>query len=205
MPRRVVCALLDSGVDVARLPSRHASRAPSMRAVDGAGGWMTIPPKDALGHGTADATLLLDASPWIDVTVWRVFDDDPRGSFDRIVSALQAAFRSGAEIIACPLGTPDPLLGARIESIVDIATTAGTVVVAPLSFHGLPSFPGACPGAVGVVVDPAARDDAPLRDGHRFRASPRPPEEFSGFPAGPSFAAVRVAAHLARLRAESSC
>ncbi len=209
MPRRIHVALIDSGVDPQRLPERHRARACQRGDIvlkDGAVSQPMGLTDDELGHGTANATLLLDASPFIDVTSFRIFDKDHRASFDLVLAALQSALRRGVDVICCPLGTPDPVFMTRAAPLVRNCEVAGVTVVAPASFHGLPSYPGSCEGAVGVLADSAMSAEVrPRATGALFTASPLPPADFPHAPPGASFAAARVAGEVARRMAESSC
>jgi len=201
--RGVRVAVVDSGI--------HASHAhiggtlPGVRITDAEEDDDT---SDRIGHGTAVAAAIREKAPGIDLVPIRVFDRTLDTTARTLARAILAATARGARLINVSMGTKNAGHQDVLQAAVDEALRNGALVVAPRAADGVPSWPGALEGAVGVEADAACARDA-LRlvqqdDGRFvFRASglPRP---IPGVPParnlqGVSFAAANVSGFLARI------
>lgn len=157
-------------------------------------------------HGTAVASLLVDALPDATVYAADVFCDLPvGGASDRIVAALDWMARENVAVVNVSLVGPRNLL---VENATRLLVARSVLVVAAVGNDGpgaLPLFPAAYPGVVGVTaVD--AKNRVLLeacRGEHVDYASRGADLEAVGGPdgwvpvRGTSFAAPLVAARLA--------
>lgn len=119
-------------------------------------------PNDANGHGTHCAGIVaarrgndfgcVGIAPKAGLLIGKVLGDNGSGSSQGIVSGIDWAVRSGADIISMSLGSPSPDEWIR-QAIID-ATKAGVFVIVAAGNSGpgpnTVEFPGAWPEAITV-------------------------------------------------------
>jgi hypothetical protein len=197
--RGVRVALLDTGVNFEHPHIRRSGL--QVGVVRGPSGLFVEQPDlhgDRVGHGTACAALLFHLAPEVELISVRVTDARPSTDAERLAFAILSAAELGAEIIAVPLGTPNP--NHDLEAAVRSVVAQGCVVVA--ARPGPVVYPAILPGVLGV----AHRDGVDLlyEAGEWWaegRARPVPGSPSRNFH-GPSLAVARLSAGLARYRQE---
>lgn len=148
----VVVAVLDTGVDYTH-PALAGNLLPGCSFVtpgavpaDIADGLTNI----ALGHGTMIAGLVTRLLPSAYILPIRVLNADGIGSLVSIVSAINYAVQSGAQVINLSLGTY--WQSQALADAVSAADNAGVTVIASAGNDNAPDqqYPAYCPGALGV-------------------------------------------------------
>ena len=191
-------ALLDSGVNGNHPHIRDQGRIIHGPAIDDSGDWKDDPePGDLLGHGTCAAAAILDLAPGSTILSLRIFRDQPRCPFPRLLEALDHAIDEGVDWINLSLGTTRPSRCDDLEKMLERASDAAIGVVAPAAIGELACYPGALPGCYGVLVDdslPRAHpQQRPHGDGKMWFASGRP-RDLPGLPRGANLSGVSLAA-----------
>ncbi|MSR75501.1 MAG: hypothetical protein EXS14_08560 [Planctomycetes bacterium] len=120
------------------------------------------PLHDALGHGTCTAAAIHSLAPQAVLHVVQVFETDPRCSFAALLAALEYSAGVGAQLVNLSLGTARASHAEACSQAVQRLRAAGAALVAPLSFQGLPSFPGVLPDVYGVKEDATLTREAPV-------------------------------------------
>lgn len=178
-------AVVDSGIDGNHPALRGRAtvvRGPAF-TVDGA---VTAGGDDVLGHGTAVAATIVRFVERDDVELvgLRVFDREPVCDFTLVLQALRHALSLRPALVNLSLGTTSLRHRRPLQELVDAARAAGTRIVAPASYGGLPCDPGNLAGVEAVVADPNVLPMLPelRRVGGRFVwfASPQPPPGADG-------------------------
>jgi hypothetical protein len=154
--------LIDSSVNAAH-PHLAGARIECGPAFDAEGRATLAPLCDHLGHGTAAAAAILDLAPEITLQVVRVFEREPRCTFRALEAALHYSATCEATLVNLSLGTPLASHASACERLVVRLNNAGAALVAPVSFEGLPSFPGVLPSVFGVKEDAALPRAAPVQ------------------------------------------
>ena len=198
----ILVAVIDSGIHPHH-PHVHGVRggvafAPDGRAHDDH--------TDHIGHGTAVAAAIREKAPGADLLAIRIFQDRLRAPSAVLVEALHRALDDGARIVNLSLGTPRASSRHPLTEAVKRANDRGAFIVSAAGDPNGDLYPGALPGAVGVVVDrTCSRHEVRLQTGPPFRVAasgfPRP---IPGVPPeqnlqGISFAVANATGILARL------
>ncbi|MGA2080365.1 MAG: S8 family serine peptidase [Holophaga sp.] len=210
-PVRVL--LLDSGVEAAH-PDLRPWVVETLGLEGGAGAWRVAPeaPVDSFGHGTAIAGIILSRAPAVRLTSLRILGQDLRAGTERVRFALDWGLEQGFHIVNCSFGSAARQDLGEFKRLVDRAFCANTWIVAASSNldPGLEEYPGAFPTVFTVT-------SADLDDPEALVRRPGELTEFAAHGAnvrvawkdgehriltGSSFAAPRLTALLARLRAE---
>ena len=147
--RGIRIAIVDSGVH-AQHP--HVNGVAGGVAID-AGGRVHDDFVDRLGHGTAVTAAIRDLAPAAELFAVKIFDRQLSTRVEPLVAALEWAARNGIHLVNLSLGTPRLEHGAVLGAAVDLATDAGTLIVAARDDEGVPYLPGCLPGVVPVQVD----------------------------------------------------
>jgi hypothetical protein len=210
---RVRVLLLDSGVEPGH-PDLEGWPITTLGLTGAAGGWRVAPeePRDTFGHGTAIASLLRSLQPDLELTSLRILGQDLRAGTDQVRFALGWALDQGFDLINCSFGSSSRQDLPEFKTLVDQAYCRNTWIVAASSNldPALEEYPGAFPSVFTVTSANLERVESLLR---------RPGEltEFAAHGAdvrvawkggghriltGSSFAAPRLTALLAGLRAE---
>lgn len=154
-PRRVRVAVVDSGVHPAH-PHIIAARIAAGVAVfpDGSLGTGPDATLDRLGHGTAVAAAIQEWAPAADLLPVRVFHDGLKAGTRALAAALEWCVAAGVDIVNLSLGTMNPAHRPLFAALVERAVAAEVLIVAPHAADGLPCWPGALDGVLGVGLDP---------------------------------------------------
>ncbi len=161
---------------------------------------------DVTGHGTAVAAAFHRLVPGIRVLCIRLLDEDLRTTTEALCAAIRHATAEGARVLNLSLGSGRPEAQAPLAAAVAEANAAGAICVAAAHPRGRVLFPADLPTVISVTT----HRSCPLAD---LLAVPGPRPRFlaHGYPRpiegrpptdnyfGPSFAAVHVAARVARL------
>jgi subtilisin family serine protease len=142
-------AIIDSGV--------HAQHP----HVNGVAGGVAIDPDgrqhddyiDRLGHGTAVTAAIRDLAPAAELFAVKIFDRRLSTSLGPLVAAIEWAAANRMHLVNLSLGTPRREHEAALRAAIDVATAAGTLIVAAHDDEGVPYLPGCLPGVVPVQVD----------------------------------------------------
>jgi subtilase family protein len=179
----VVIATLDTGVEQTH-PLFQSSPAASFAA---GGNYTTMPPtggtpdvatssedddndgyaNDGVGHGTAVAGLLYTGARQATIRVYKVLDDEGRGTIFGLAKAMRAAALANVNIISLSLGflDEDPLDGVEgndmVHHVIQGAAAQGIVIVA--SAGNLNSTTLEYPAAYDEVVSVTAVDNGDVR------------------------------------------
>lgn len=164
--------------------------------------------RDHLGHGTAVAATILRFVTGIELVSLRVFDRDAVCDFGAVLAALRHAIGLRPAVVNLSLGTTSLRHRGELEALVGRARAAGTRIVAPATYGGLPCDPGNIDGVEVVAADPNVLPMLPeLRSwGGRLAwfASPLPPPDADGvrrlLARGDSLAVAAVTGCLLRSR-----
>jgi len=115
----------------------------------------------SLGHGTHVAGLVHAVAPDARLLAVRVLDSDGVGDAFRVAQGIVAAVERGADVVNLSLGLAEE--SRSIEAAVDLARSAGTVVVAAAGNLDVETldFPAAYPPVIAVAgTDPDDRKAA---------------------------------------------
>ncbi|PCD02111.1 hypothetical protein COC42_11575 [Sphingomonas spermidinifaciens] len=198
-PETVRIAVIDSGVHPAH-PHVDARRLLPGVAVHRNGAIAADDTLDRLGHGTAVTAAIQEKAPGAWIVPVRVFDDKLTTTATALVAAIDWCAGAGVDFINLSLGTANR---AHAEALAEAVMRAGIPVVAAREAGGVPCWPGAGDGAIGVVVDPDCPRGAFRRLGHGSYAASGEPRPIPGVPArgnlaGISFAVANVTGLLAQ-------
>lgn len=161
---------------------------------------------DVTGHGTAVAAALHRLLPTAPVLCIRLLDADLRTTTEALCGGIRAAAAEGARVLNLSLGSGRSEAEAPLAEAIAEANAAGAICVAAAHPRGRPLFPADLSSVISVTT----HRSCPLADLLRV-PGPRPrflahgyPRPIEGRPPtdnlfGPSFAAVHVAARVARL------
>jgi subtilisin family serine protease len=187
MPVKV--AIVDSGLG-AGLDAAVSDRVAIRLADDGRVQCLPADANDALGHGSAVATLVLAGAPHCALLSVQVFDTARAASVLAIAAAIDWAVGEGARVINLSLGLRDDRRVLRDSCCAAMAQ--GVLLVASHPARGGVAFPAAYSGTLAVHGDSRCGDGdcSSVLDDVLFGASPRPPAGFAG--GGASFATARV-------------
>ncbi|MGE4620025.1 MAG: S8 family serine peptidase [Planctomycetota bacterium] len=191
-----VIALLDSGVNEGHPHIRDHGNVIHGPFLDDSGQWVDDPePGDLLGHGTCAAAAILDLAPGHTILSLRIFRDQPRCPFDRLLSTLAYCIERQVDWINLSLGTTRPSRVPELEKILEKAAERNVRVVAPAAIGDLPCYPGALDGCEGVLVDSERSRDQPTRDAtaNVWFASPQP-RDLPGLPSSSNLSGVSLSA-----------
>ena len=205
--------LLDSGVETGH-PDLAGWPIATLGVVGGTGTWQVVPeaPRDTFGHGTAIASLLRSLAPGLQLTSLRILGQDLRAGTDQVRFALAWALDQGFDLVNCSFGSSARQDLPAFKALVDKAYCLNTWIVAASSNldPDLEEYPGAFPSVFTVT-------SANLEGVERLLRRPGELTEFAAHGAnvrvawkggghrlltGSSFAAPRLTALLAGLRAE---
>jgi subtilisin family serine protease len=147
-------AVVDSGVHPAHDHINAARLEPGVAVLaDGSlvtGADATL---DRLGHGTAVMAAIQEKAPGATCVPVRVFGDSLKSSAAGLIAAIRWAIGQDAAIINLSLGTPNPAHRSAMADVVEEGLEAGAVIVAARENGGIPVYPGALPGVIGVGLD----------------------------------------------------
>ena len=211
-PQAVRVLLLDSGVE--GHPDLDGWPIATLGLTGGAGTWAVAAeaPRDTFGHGTAIASLLRTLAPGVELTSLRILGQDLRAGTDQVRFALAWALDQGFDLVNCSFGSSARQDLPAFKALVDKAYCLNTWIVAASSNldPALEEYPGAFPSVFTVT-------SANLEAAERLVRRPGELTEFAAHGAnvrvawkggghrlltGSSFAAPRLTALLAGLRAE---
>jgi subtilisin family serine protease len=173
--RRVRVAIIDSGV--------HADH-PHVGGVTGGigiseDGRTHHDYVDRLGHGTAVAAVIREKAPGAEIFCIKVFDRELAATGQALVSAIEHALDTGAQIINLSLGTANADHEVSLTRAIDKCVHAGVIVVAAGEQDGVRWLPGALPGVWSVLLDwSIPREDCRVT----LRAGSTPVCHASGYP-----------------------
>jgi subtilisin family serine protease len=108
---------------------------------------------DRLGHGTAVAAAIREKAPGVELFVIKVFSDALRTNIRSLLRAIEVASAHDAAVINLSLGTAEMQHRASLQSAVEAARAAGSMVVAAHDDNGTVWLPGSLPAAIGVRAD----------------------------------------------------
>jgi subtilisin family serine protease len=159
--------------------------------------------EDALGHGTAVASVIHHLNPDADLVVVKIFDGKLATSLPVVIRAIDWCLEHDIQIINLSLGTLNPEYRSAFEDAVARAQSAGAVIVSALEVNGQAALPGSLPGVIGVV--PGEDYESCKRFGKTVYTAPPFPRDIPGVPRernlkGVSFAVARVSARIAAER-----
>ncbi|HEV8545128.1 MAG TPA: S8 family serine peptidase [Candidatus Limnocylindrales bacterium] len=164
---------------------------------------------DAVGHGTACASIIHELAPAADLLSVRVLGSDNRGKGSAFAAGLEWAIDQGAGVINLSLSSRSEAMFAVFHDLVDRAYFADTVLVCAANNVAVASYPS----LFAAVISVAAHD---VRDPAVWYYNPAPPVEFGAYgldvdvawkgggrivATGNSFAAPHIAGYAARIRA----
>jgi subtilisin family serine protease len=156
--------------------------------------------EDALGHGTAVASIIHHLNPDADLVVVKIFDGRLATSLPVVIRAIDWCLEHDIQIINLSLGTLNPEYHSAFEDAVARTQAAGAVIVSALEINGKAALPGSLPGVIGVLEG----DDYQVchRYGKPVFTAPPYPRDIPGVPKernlkGVSFAVGRVSARVA--------
>ena len=199
-------AIIDSGVTpghphladaVIRGFALHGDAPPLARSADSS---------DVTGHGTAVAAALHRLCPTVPLLCIRLLDDALTTTTAALCAAIRAAADEGARILNLSLGSGRAEAQEPLAAAIDHAAQRGAICVAAAHPRGRVLFPA----DLDTVISVTTHRSCPLAD-LLVVPGPRPRFLAHGFPRpiegrpptdnffGPSFAAVHVAARVARL------
>jgi subtilisin family serine protease len=202
-------AIVDSGVDAAHPAiAGHVERSVGVQREANAWKVVDVEPGDPAGHGTACAGIVLRLAPACRIWSVRILGEAARGQNTALLSALDWAISSGADVLNVSLGTRSPEMAEPLRARIDRAYRAGAIVVAAASnLPDVRSYPSIFSSLI--AVDSAAIDDP---DKFYFRFGRESEIEAPGIyvraawpgggekiVTGTSFACPHVAGHVARL------
>jgi subtilisin family serine protease len=211
--RAVRVLLLDSGVETNH-PDLEGWPIVTLGVQGEAGIWQVLPeaPRDTFGHGTAIASLLRTLQPSLRLTSLRILGQDLRAGTDRVRFALAWALDQGFDLVNCSFGSTSQLDLPAFKRLVDQAYCRNTWIVAASSNldPDLEEYPGAFPSVFTVTsaeleeVDLLLRRPGALTEFAAHGANVRVAWKGGGHRilTGSSFAAPRLTALLAKMRAE---
>lgn len=148
----ITVAVVDSGVHPAH---------PHVGEV-GATTWLAGAATDAvdrLGHGTAVAAAIRSIAPGAELIVAKVFDRSLATGGDVLARAMDWCGEHGARVINLSLGTANRAHVDVLSASISRCRASGALVVAARSADGVSWLPGALPGVVPVVAEPALERD----------------------------------------------
>lgn len=108
---------------------------------------------DRLGHGTAVMAAIQEKAPDARMLPIRVFRDTLKTSAAALVSAIRWAIAQQVDIINLSLGSINAAHRDAFAAVADEAAESGVVLVAAREANGIPCYPGALPGVLGVQLD----------------------------------------------------
>jgi subtilisin len=164
---------------------------------------------DAVGHGTACASIIHALAPAAELLSVRVLGSDNRGKGAAFAAGLEWAIDQGAGVINLSLSSRSEAMFAVFHDLADRAYFADAVLVCAANNVAVASYPS----LFAAVISVAAHD---VRDPAVWFYNPAPPVEFGAFgldvevawkgggrivATGNSFAAPHIAAYAARIRA----
>jgi hypothetical protein len=159
--------------------------------------------EDALGHGTAVASVIHYVNPEADLVAVKIFDGKLATSLPIVIRAIDWCLRHDVQVINLSLGTLNPEYRGAFEDVVARSRAADALIVSALEVNGEAALPGSLPGVIGVV---AGEDYACCeRFGKTVYTAPPFPRDIPGVPRernlkGVSFAVARVSARIAAER-----
>jgi len=152
--RRARIAVIDSGVHCAH-PHICADRILPGAAILSDGtmhtGLATV--LDRLGHGTAVTAAIQEKAPDAEILPIRVFHDALKTSARALGLAIEHGLDRGADLINLSLGTVNPAHRELFAGLVARANGQGALIVAAREANGVPCWPGALEGVLGVGLD----------------------------------------------------
>lgn len=108
---------------------------------------------DRLGHGTAVAAAIREKAPNAELIPVRVLDRQLATSARVLARAIDWAVAHGVHLVNLSLGTTNEAHVPLFEQALERATSHGVLVVSARSHAGALWYPGALPGAVGVLAN----------------------------------------------------
>jgi subtilisin family serine protease len=108
---------------------------------------------DRLGHGTAVAAAIREKAPNAELIPVRVLDRQLATNARVLSRAIDWAVEAGVDVVNLSLGTTNEAHVPLFEQSLDRARERGVVVVSARIHAGTLWYPGALPGALGVVAN----------------------------------------------------
>jgi subtilisin family serine protease len=108
---------------------------------------------DPVGHGTAVTAAIQEKAPEAEYYALKLFGLALRATSDRLIAAIEWTIENRMDVVNLSLGTSNFDYRDRLQSLVERATSSGTLLVAARSAGPNPVLPGALEGVIGVDVD----------------------------------------------------
>lgn len=108
---------------------------------------------DRLGHGTAVVAAIQEKAPDAEILPIRVFHDALKANARALAAAITHSLDLGAHVINLSLGTVNAAHRDLFAGQVTRATAQGALIVAAREANGVPCWPGAIEGVLGVGLD----------------------------------------------------
>ncbi len=164
---------------------------------------------DRIGHGTAVAGAIRDLAPAAELLAVRVFESSLATTARLLSTAIDWAADAGAVLVNLSVGTTNEVHAPLFAAAIERARAAGTRVVAAARDGEFRLLPGALPGVIGVIADPACPRGEVRRvrlDGCEWLAASPHPRPIAGVPrdrnlSGVSFAVANATGVLAHVLA----
>lgn len=170
----VVIALMDTGVDQTHplFQNPHFYSAGNYSVMPPVGGTLDQVnnpadddadgyPNDGVGHGTYVAGLLYTAARQATIRVYKVLDDEGRGTTFGLAKAMKAAVTANVDVINCSLGFLDGATDQMMLNVVQDALDHGITIVASAGNRNSTELQ--YPAAYFGVVSVSAVDNADVR------------------------------------------
>jgi hypothetical protein len=146
--RGLKIAVIDSGVNL-----RHAHICASTRGVVVGTDSQDNSSDDPVGHGTAVTAAIQEKAPDAEYFAVKLFDASLRATSDRLITAIEWTIANRMDIVNLSLGTPNFDYRDQLQSLVQHAASAGTVLVSARCSGQHPVLPGVLEGVIAVDVD----------------------------------------------------
>jgi subtilisin family serine protease len=199
--RGLKIAVIDSGVNV-RHP--HICAPTHCIVIDLEGEDLSA--DDPVGHGTAVTAAIQEKAPNAEYYALKLFGASLRATSDRLIAAIEWAIVNRMDIVNLSLGTPNFDRRSELQSLVERAGSAGTLLISARSAGPQPVLPGVLKGVIGVEVDwdlPRDRYRVSDADGSPYFLASGYPRPLPGIPParnlnGISFAVANMTGFVAR-------
>jgi hypothetical protein len=100
------------------------------------------------------AAAIQEQAPEADILPVRVFHDALKASARALAAAIEWSIAARVDVINLSLGTMNPAHRPLFGGLVERAAAADVLIIAPHQADGMPCWPGALDGVLGVGLDP---------------------------------------------------